>query len=135
MAKKEIIPAKQEKARERIKNFRSDLLDYRQSFERLRKDHEDSVSGSKMLCVWTYSSSTKPKLGSKARGIVQSCSGVVHIKHPRRRIHTPRVPCRTILRSLRLLNLFFPSAPPLKTTRASRTLCVSDLSWLRPTPN
>jgi hypothetical protein len=44
LAKKELIPAKQEKAQERIKNFRADLLDYRQSFERLRKDREDIVS-------------------------------------------------------------------------------------------
>ncbi|KAL8712050.1 MAG: hypothetical protein Q9220_003746 [cf. Caloplaca sp. 1 TL-2023] len=41
-AKKELIPAKQEKAYERIKSFRSDLRDYRQSFEHLKKDREDS---------------------------------------------------------------------------------------------
>lgn len=44
MAKKELVPAKQEKARERIKNFRSELVDYRQYFDRLKKDREDSVS-------------------------------------------------------------------------------------------
>ncbi|MCJ1456535.1 protein transport protein bos1 [Mycoblastus sanguinarius] len=42
MAKKELIPAKQEKAHERIKNFRSELSDYRQTLERLKRDREDS---------------------------------------------------------------------------------------------
>ncbi|KAL8673271.1 MAG: hypothetical protein Q9168_002309 [Polycauliona sp. 1 TL-2023] len=41
-AKKELIATKQEKAHERIKTFRSDLLDYRQTFDRLKKDREDS---------------------------------------------------------------------------------------------
>ncbi|KAL8693361.1 MAG: hypothetical protein Q9218_001798 [Villophora microphyllina] len=40
-AKKELIIPKQEKAYERIKTFRSDLLDYRQTFERLKKDRQD----------------------------------------------------------------------------------------------
>ena len=44
VAKKELIPAKQEKARERLKTFRAELLDYRQSFDRLKKDREDAVS-------------------------------------------------------------------------------------------
>ena len=43
MAKKELVPAKQEKAHERLKNFRTELADYRQSFDRLKKDREDSV--------------------------------------------------------------------------------------------
>ena len=44
MAKKELIPAKQEKAHERQKNFKTELADYRQSFDRLKKDREDTVS-------------------------------------------------------------------------------------------
>lgn len=44
-AKKELIPAKQEKAYERIKNFRAELLDYRRTFDHLKKDREDSVCG------------------------------------------------------------------------------------------
>ena len=43
MAKKELIPAKQEKAFERIKNFRGELADYRQTLDRLKKDREDNV--------------------------------------------------------------------------------------------
>ena len=43
MAKKELIPAKQEKAHERLKNFRIELADYRQNFNRLKEDKEDSV--------------------------------------------------------------------------------------------
>ncbi|KAL8654508.1 MAG: hypothetical protein Q9210_001453 [Variospora velana] len=41
-AKKELIQAKQEKAYERIKNFRAELLDYRQTFDHLKRDREDS---------------------------------------------------------------------------------------------
>ncbi|KAL8743258.1 MAG: hypothetical protein Q9190_004378 [Brigantiaea leucoxantha] len=41
-AKNELIPTKQELAYERIKNFRAELRDYRQSFDHLKKDHEDS---------------------------------------------------------------------------------------------
>ncbi|KAL8903364.1 MAG: hypothetical protein Q9207_003974 [Kuettlingeria erythrocarpa] len=41
-AKKELIPAKQEKAYERIKNFRAELLDYRKTLDHLKKDREDS---------------------------------------------------------------------------------------------
>ena len=43
MAKKELIPAKQEKAFERIKNFRGELADYRQTLDRLKKDREENV--------------------------------------------------------------------------------------------
>ncbi|KAK4697284.1 golgi SNAP receptor complex member 2, partial [Lecanoromycetidae sp. Uapishka_2] len=41
-AKKELVIAKQEKAHERIKNFRGELADYRHTLERLKKDREDS---------------------------------------------------------------------------------------------
>ena len=43
MAKKELVPAKQEKAQERIKNFKSELADYRGTLDRLKKDREDAV--------------------------------------------------------------------------------------------
>lgn len=42
-AKKELIPTKQELAYERIKTFRSDLQELRQSFDYLKKDREESV--------------------------------------------------------------------------------------------
>lgn len=44
LSKKELIPAKQEKAFERAKNFRTELGDYRQQFDSLRKAREDAVS-------------------------------------------------------------------------------------------
>lgn len=44
LSKKELIPAKQEKAFERVKNFRTELGDYRQQFDSLRKAREDAVS-------------------------------------------------------------------------------------------
>jgi len=40
--KKELNPAKQEKARERIKNFRAEILEYRQRFESLKKEREET---------------------------------------------------------------------------------------------
>jgi len=43
LSKKELIPAKQEKAFERVKNFRAELGDYRQQFDGLRKVREDAV--------------------------------------------------------------------------------------------
>ncbi|OJJ47063.1 hypothetical protein ASPZODRAFT_95726 [Penicilliopsis zonata CBS 506.65] len=44
LSKKELIPAKQEKAFERVKNFRTELSDYRQQFERLKKEREETQS-------------------------------------------------------------------------------------------
>ena len=40
MAKKELVPEKQEKAHGRIKNFRTELAEYRQSLDHLKKDRE-----------------------------------------------------------------------------------------------
>ena len=48
-SKKELNTAKQEKARERVKNFRAEILDYRQSFDRLKKDKEDNVGHSEAI--------------------------------------------------------------------------------------
>ncbi|KAL1972709.1 hypothetical protein VTN31DRAFT_7123 [Thermomyces dupontii] len=42
LSKRELIPEKQEKAFERVKNFRTALADYRQQFERLRKEREEA---------------------------------------------------------------------------------------------
>ncbi|MDI1493181.1 MAG: protein transport protein bos1 [Ramalina farinacea] len=43
LAKKELVQAKQEKAQDRIKNFKSELSEYRGALDRLRKDREDAV--------------------------------------------------------------------------------------------
>ena len=43
MAKRELIPAKQEKARERLKNFRAELSDYQETFQRLKGSYEENV--------------------------------------------------------------------------------------------
>ncbi|KAK2873581.1 hypothetical protein FQN49_002268 [Arthroderma sp. PD_2] len=42
LSKKELIPAKQEKALDRVKNFRTELADYRLQFDRLRKEREEA---------------------------------------------------------------------------------------------
>lgn len=43
LSKKELIKEKQEKAFERVKNFRNELADYRTQFDRLRKEREEAV--------------------------------------------------------------------------------------------
>lgn len=48
-AKKELNPAKQEKAWERIKNFRAEILEYRQRFDSLKSQREETVSSSGAL--------------------------------------------------------------------------------------
>lgn len=44
LSKKELIPEKQQKAFERVNNFRSELADYRQHFDGLRKEREQAQS-------------------------------------------------------------------------------------------
>ncbi|KAH0548185.1 hypothetical protein GP486_008097 [Trichoglossum hirsutum] len=43
MAKRELVPAKQEKAFERVKTFRTELLEFRQQLERLKGEKDDAV--------------------------------------------------------------------------------------------
>ena len=43
LSKKELIPEKQQKAFDRVKNFRNELSDYRTQFDRLRKEREEAV--------------------------------------------------------------------------------------------
>ena len=43
IAHQEIAPEKQEKAYGRVKSFRTELTDYREQLERLKKDREDVV--------------------------------------------------------------------------------------------
>ena len=43
LARRELIPEKQQKAFERVKNFRADLVDYRERLDRLKKDREQNV--------------------------------------------------------------------------------------------
>ncbi|KAI9886465.1 MAG: hypothetical protein M1823_001714 [Watsoniomyces obsoletus] len=46
MARREPVPGKQEKAFERVKNFRAELVDYREQLERLKKEREQSAMSS-----------------------------------------------------------------------------------------
>lgn len=43
LSKKELIPEKQQKAFDRVKNFRDELGDYRGQFDRLRREREEAV--------------------------------------------------------------------------------------------
>jgi Golgi SNAP receptor complex protein 2 len=43
LAKQELVPAKQEKAYERVKNFRAELAEYRQQFDRLKQEADERV--------------------------------------------------------------------------------------------
>ena len=49
MAKRELIPAKQEKAFERVKGFRSELVEFRQQFERLKAEKDETVGCTYLL--------------------------------------------------------------------------------------
>ncbi|KAL9066500.1 MAG: hypothetical protein Q9157_007120 [Trypethelium eluteriae] len=44
LSKQELVPAKQEKAYERVKNFRTELSDYREQFDRLKKESDERVN-------------------------------------------------------------------------------------------
>lgn len=44
MARRELIPAKKEKAEQRVQNFKKELSEYRAHFEKLKGDRQDSVS-------------------------------------------------------------------------------------------
>jgi Golgi SNAP receptor complex protein 2 len=46
LAKQELVPDKQTKAYDRIKNFRTELSDYRDRFEKLKHETEEKVSNS-----------------------------------------------------------------------------------------
>lgn len=43
MARRELIPAKKEKAEERVKNFRKEMADYRSHFETLKGERAQAV--------------------------------------------------------------------------------------------
>lgn len=54
LAKQEPIQTKQEKAFERIKNFRGELDEYRESFQRIKSANEDVVC---LLCLFSHRTS------------------------------------------------------------------------------
>lgn len=58
LSKKELIPEKQQKAFDRVKNFRNELMDYRTQFDRLRKEREDAVCSQQFFSQCT--SNTDP---------------------------------------------------------------------------
>ncbi|KAG0632947.1 hypothetical protein HOY80DRAFT_1019185 [Tuber brumale] len=61
MARREIVPAKQEKAFQRVKNFRKEISEYRQQFVKLkgeREDAEHTVARGELLGRRGHSSAT-----------------------------------------------------------------------------
>jgi Golgi SNAP receptor complex protein 2 len=44
MARRELIPAKKEKAEQRVKNFRKEMAEYRAQFEKLKGERQEAVS-------------------------------------------------------------------------------------------
>lgn len=50
LAKQEIVEDKKEKAIGRIKNFKSDLADFREQFEKLKKEREEAVGNINHAC-------------------------------------------------------------------------------------
>lgn len=43
MARREIVPAKQEKAFQRVRNFRKEISEYKQQFVKLKGERADAV--------------------------------------------------------------------------------------------
>lgn len=127
MAKKELIPVKQEKAHERIKNFRGELADYRQTLEHLKRDREDSVSSlmdspdgftTRDLCLNADILMPCSKLHKTAPSSLVADHIILQLP----RTHTPNLASRRILHLL-LQNLkIFRLALPRKTTHGKRTL-------------
>ena len=52
LARREPVPARQEKALERVKNFRAELVDYREHFERMKREREQHVRGLSLMERW-----------------------------------------------------------------------------------
>jgi len=46
MARRELIPAKKEKAEQRVKNFRKEMAEYHAHFEKLKGERQAAVSPS-----------------------------------------------------------------------------------------
>lgn len=97
LAKSELIPEKKEKAIEREKSFRASLLDYRQQFERLRKEREETVSSS---AIFQYN----------CHRVFVNCLGYKGIRHKSQRTirssSTSRCYPREPLRRSRLTSIF-----------------------------
>ena len=97
LSKKELIPEKQEKAFERVKNFRSELGEYRHEFDHMRKTREDAVC------------SAPPYLHARSELMILLLKKAIHVKpqrtvwssspprrHPREPIHPIRPPTHIV---------------------------------------
>ncbi|KAI4096264.1 MAG: hypothetical protein LQ344_001090 [Seirophora lacunosa] len=141
-AKNELIHAKQEKAYERIKNFRAELLDYRQTFDQLKKDREDSVRTSPAGPLGQQNHIARNAVAdpnsSKPPKPEPNFSGAGRITPPLPKIPTPKPSPRLPLSSPRIiletLNLLWPLAPRPMTTPEKHTLFANSLSCRIPTP-
>ena len=138
MAKKELVPGKQEKAQERLKNFRIELVEYRQRFDLCKKNREDSVR-----LFWWIAAAFKSlsgilpshcqcSLGCSKRPKTALSSSVV-ARIIRQRPKTPsRNPTSLKTQPLFPLNLSpYPLAPLHKTIPEKHTPCVSKPSCLQ----
>ena len=90
LAKQEIVEDKKEKAQSRISNFRSELADFREQFDKLKKEREEAVCGT-VQRVHTMTDD----VASKLRRVAQTSSRVDHIRRPHQRILT-QTPLTTI---------------------------------------
>jgi hypothetical protein len=85
LAKQEPVQTKQEKAFERLKNFRSELDEYRESFKRIKSANEEVVRSSRHVLarILVDMGCRKPQKHA------QSCSVAARITPRRLKTHTP----------------------------------------------
>lgn len=105
-SKKELIPAKQEKAFERVKKFRTELADYRLQFDRLRKEREEAVS---------FESSPYGWLPSILTSFV-----IANIYKPQRTSRPSPTPCINAGKSIRTAILTGPIFTPFRKIKPIR---------------
>lgn len=84
LAKQEIVEDKKEKAQGRINNFRSELADFREQFDKLKREREEAVSRSHR-----HPQARADDSPSKPHRLARISSLADRIRLPRPRTHTP----------------------------------------------
>jgi hypothetical protein len=135
-SKKELIPAKQEKAFERVKKFRTELADYRLQFDRLRKEREEAVS-SGTIASYYFSSNELPH--SKPLQIAMNFSAAVLTTPLPQKTHMHNQPNPNhhpfLLKQTNLAPAASASALHLQNIIANHTPSANNHSSLAPIPS
>lgn len=105
LTKQEPVQTKQEKAFERLKNFRSELDEYRESFKRIKSANEEVVCSSRHIIAQKL-----VDMGCrKPQKHAQSCLVAARITPPRLKTHTPNRTSTHHIRPSHPLNRAIPT--------------------------